>query len=98
MKTYHPQQQILGNVEDRNDVWKLDTPPKDKSIIGTKWIFINKLDQNGKLIAQGYSQQEGINFTKTFSPVARLEAIRIFPSFASHYKMRLHPMMSNVHF
>ncbi|RDX93990.1 putative mitochondrial protein, partial [Mucuna pruriens] len=53
----------------KNDVWKLVSPPNDKFIIGTKWIFRNKLDENGKvmhnktrLVAQGYSQQEGINF------------------------------------
>ncbi|RDX81575.1 putative mitochondrial protein, partial [Mucuna pruriens] len=51
--------------------------PKDKSIIGTKWIFKNKLDQNGKvvqnkakLVTQGYSQNKGINFIETFALVA----------------------------
>ncbi|RDX95165.1 Copia protein, partial [Mucuna pruriens] len=55
----------------------------NKSIIGTKWIFRNKLNQNGKivrnkvkLVAQGYFQQEGIDFIETFASIARLEAIR----------------------
>ena len=68
----------------RNDVWMLVQKPKDKTIIGTKWVYRNKLDEDGKvirnkarLVAQSYSQQEDINFTETFAPVARLEAIRI---------------------
>ncbi|RDX82485.1 Copia protein, partial [Mucuna pruriens] len=67
----------------KNDVWKLVTPPKDKSFIGTKWIFKNKLDENDK---------EGIDFTKTFALFARLEAICIFLSFSTHNHMRLHQM------
>ncbi|RDY05655.1 hypothetical protein CR513_10488, partial [Mucuna pruriens] len=62
----------------KNDVWKLVSPPNDESIIRKKWIFINKLDENG------YSQQDGINFTETFASVARLEAIHILLSFAAH--------------
>ncbi|GJV78410.1 retrovirus-related pol polyprotein from transposon TNT 1-94 [Tanacetum coccineum] len=54
------------------------------TIIGTKWVFKNKLDGNGIvsrnkawLVAQGYNQQEGINYDETYAPVARLESIRI---------------------
>ncbi|GJU93658.1 retrovirus-related pol polyprotein from transposon TNT 1-94 [Tanacetum coccineum] len=54
------------------------------TIIGTKWVFRNKLDENGvvsrnkaRLVAQGYNQQEGINYDETYAPVARLESIRI---------------------
>ncbi|RDY14799.1 Copia protein, partial [Mucuna pruriens] len=89
---------LLSEVEPKNnDVWKLVSPPKDKFIIGTKWIFRNTLDQNGKvvqnkakLVVQGYSQQERIDFIKTFSPIARLEVIHILLSFTYHHNMRLH--------
>ena len=57
-------------------------------------MFRNKLDETGKvvrnkarLMAKGYSQQEGINYTKTFAPNARLEAIRILLSFDAHHGM-----------
>jgi len=67
----------------RNDVWDLVPKPEHKNIIGTKWVFRNKLNEQGevirnkaRLVAQGYTQQEGIDYTETFAPVARLEAIR----------------------
>ncbi|GJY38662.1 retrovirus-related pol polyprotein from transposon TNT 1-94 [Tanacetum coccineum] len=52
-----------------NDVWELVPQPKNMTIIGTKWVFRNKLDENGvvsqnkaRLVAQGYNQQEGIDY------------------------------------
>ena len=73
--------------------------PPHKVIIGTRWVFRNKLDESGKvvrnkarLVAQGYNQQEGIDFTETFAPVARLEAIRILLAFASHKNIKLYQM------
>ncbi|KAI3665011.1 hypothetical protein L6452_43627 [Arctium lappa] len=56
---------------------------------GTKWVFRNKLDEHGtvtrnkdRLVAQGYRQEEGIDYDETFAPVARLEAIRLFLAYA----------------
>ncbi|RDX81035.1 Copia protein, partial [Mucuna pruriens] len=73
--------------------------PEDKSIICTKWVFRNKLDENGKviinkarLVAQGYFQQEGIDFTKTFTLVARLEVICILLFFATYNHVRPYQM------
>jgi len=58
------------------------------NIIGTKWVFKNKLNEQSEvirnkasLVDQGYSTQEGIDFTETFAPVARLEVIRLLPSY-----------------
>jgi len=72
----------------RNDVWDLVSKREHKNIIGTKWVFRNKLNEHGevirnkaRLVAQGYRQQEGIDYTKTFAPVARLEAIRLLLSY-----------------
>nr|GEW08438.1 retrovirus-related Pol polyprotein from transposon TNT 1-94 [Tanacetum cinerariifolium] len=67
-----------------SDIWELITQPRNMTIIGTKWVYINKLDENGiasrnkaRLVAQGYNQQEGIDYDETYAPVARLESIRI---------------------
>ncbi|KAI3735404.1 hypothetical protein L6452_14900 [Arctium lappa] len=76
---------------ERNEVWTLVPLSKDKTAIGTKWVFKNKKDEDGvvirnkeRLVAKGYCQEEGIDYEETFSHVARLEAIRIFLSFATH--------------
>ena len=67
------------NQFERNEVWELLPRPNDQSVIGTKWVFRNKMDVNGilvrnkaRLVAQGYNQQEGIDYAKAFAPVARL--------------------------
>nr|GEV58150.1 hypothetical protein [Tanacetum cinerariifolium] len=72
-------------------VWRLVTRPEGKSIIKTKWIFKNKKDESSlvirnkaRLVAVGYSQQEGIDYDETFAPVAQIEAIRLFLAYAAH--------------
>ena len=77
----HAMQEELDQFQ-KNDVWHLVQLPKDKSAIGTRWVYRNKLDKLGKvvrnkarLVAQGFSQQEGIDFTETYALVARLEVI-----------------------
>nr|GFC14193.1 retrovirus-related Pol polyprotein from transposon TNT 1-94 [Tanacetum cinerariifolium] len=75
----------------RLKVWRLFPRPKGKTIIKTKWIFKNKKDESSlvirnkaRLVAVGYSQQEGIDYDETFAPVARIEAIRLFMAYAAH--------------
>ena len=74
----------------RNQVWDLVPKPKNQSIIDTKWVFKNKLDETGqivrnkaRLVAKGNNQEEGIDYEETYAPAARLEAIRILLVFAS---------------
>ncbi|GJX56793.1 copia protein [Tanacetum coccineum] len=69
------------------------------TIIGTKWVYRNKLDENGvvsrnkaRLVAQGYNQQEGIDYDKTYALVARLESIRILLARACTLYFRLFQM------
>nr|GEU99957.1 retrovirus-related Pol polyprotein from transposon TNT 1-94 [Tanacetum cinerariifolium] len=71
--------------------WRLVPRPEGKTILKTKWIFKNKKDESSlvirnkaRLVAVGYSQQEGIDFDETFAPVARIEAIRLFLAYAAH--------------
>ncbi|GJR19257.1 retrovirus-related pol polyprotein from transposon TNT 1-94 [Tanacetum coccineum] len=82
-----------------NDIWELVPQPKNMTIIGTKWVFRNKLDENGvvfrnkaRLVAQGYNQQEGINYDETYAPVARLESIRILLAYACTLDFKLFQM------
>ena len=81
---------------EKNNTWELVPRPHDKNIIGTKWIFKNKLNENGevirnnaRLVYKGYAQQEGIDFEETFAPVARLEAIRMFLALSSFQKFKV---------
>nr|GEV66855.1 retrovirus-related Pol polyprotein from transposon TNT 1-94 [Tanacetum cinerariifolium] len=82
-----------------NDVWELVPNPIDMTIIGTKWVYRNKLDENGivtrnksRLVAQGYNQQEGIDYDETYAPVARLESIRILIAYACALDFKLFQM------
>jgi hypothetical protein len=88
----------LENFE-RNQVWILVDPPRDVNVIGIKWVFKNKQGEDGevvrnkaRLVAQGYSHVEGLNFEKTFAPVAHLEAIRILLAFAAFKGFKLYQM------
>nr|GEX49987.1 ribonuclease H-like domain-containing protein [Tanacetum cinerariifolium] len=64
--------------------------PNRKRAIGTKWVFRNKKDKRGivvrnkaRLVAQGHTQEEGIDYEEVFASVARIEAIRLFLAYAS---------------
>ncbi|KAJ9555797.1 hypothetical protein OSB04_010411 [Centaurea solstitialis] len=80
-------------------VWDLVDLPKGHRVIGTKWIFRNKTDERGiviknkaRLVAQGYTQEEGIDYDDVFAPVARIEAIRLFLAFASYKGFKVYQM------
>ncbi|GJS64336.1 retrovirus-related pol polyprotein from transposon TNT 1-94 [Tanacetum coccineum] len=83
----------------RNKVWTLVPAPYGKTIIGSKWVFINKRDETGiviknkaRLVAQCYNQQEGIDYDETFALIARLEAIRIFLAFSTYMNFIVYQM------
>jgi hypothetical protein len=82
-----------------NQVWTLVVPPRVVNVIGTKWVFKNKQGEDGevvrnkaRLVAQGYSQVEGLDFRETFAPIARLETIRILLAFAASKGFKLYQM------
>ena len=67
------------NQFERNKVWELVDKPNNHPVIGTKWVFKNKLDEHGivirnkaRLVAKGYNQEEGIDYEEAYAPVARL--------------------------
>ncbi|GJS49211.1 putative ribonuclease H-like domain-containing protein [Tanacetum coccineum] len=91
------------------NVWTLVNLPHGKKAIGTKWVFRNKRDQRGivvrnkaRLVAQGYRQEEGVDYDDVFAPVARIEAIRLFLAFASFmgftvYQMEVEKALYGLH-
>ncbi|GJV20895.1 putative ribonuclease H-like domain-containing protein [Tanacetum coccineum] len=81
------------------EVWVLCDLPNGKRVIGTKWVFRNKRDERGtiiknkaRLVAQGYRQEEGVDYDEVFAPVARIEAIRLFLAFASFMGFTVYQM------
>ncbi|MCO6517110.1 MAG: hypothetical protein J6586_11585, partial [Snodgrassella sp.] len=81
------------------EVWVLCDLPDGKRLIGTKWVFRVKRDERGnviknkaRLVAQGYRQEEGVDYDEVFAPVARLEAIRLFLAFASYMGFPVYQM------
>ncbi|GKC89819.1 retrovirus-related pol polyprotein from transposon TNT 1-94 [Tanacetum coccineum] len=83
----------------RNKVWTLVLLPYGKIAICSKWVFRNKKDEHGttiknkaRLVTQGCSQEEGIDYDETFAPVARMEAIRIFLAFATYTNFKVYKM------
>ncbi|GJU54201.1 putative ribonuclease H-like domain-containing protein [Tanacetum coccineum] len=79
---------FLSQKEPKKVIQALADPSWVEAI--TKWVFRNKKDERGiivrnkaRLVAQGYTQEEGIDYDEVFAPVARIEAIRLFLAYAS---------------
>jgi hypothetical protein len=88
----------LENFE-RNQVWTIVEPPRDVNVIGTKWVFKNKQGKDGevvrnkaRLVAQGFSQVERLDFGEIIAPIARLEVIRILLAFVTSKGFKLYQM------
>jgi hypothetical protein len=88
----------LDQIE-KNQTWELVSRPKNKNVIGTKWIFKNKLNENGEIIKnkatlvyKGYSQVLVIDFEENFTPVVRLEAIKMFLAFVCFINFKIYQM------
>lgn len=82
-----------------NEVWKLVQPNKTHKAIRCKWVFKTKRCADGsveryktRLVAKGFTQQEGIDFNETFSPVSTKDAFRIIMAPVAHFDMELHQM------
>ncbi|GJV01717.1 retrovirus-related pol polyprotein from transposon TNT 1-94 [Tanacetum coccineum] len=90
---------VDDDLDEEEAIKELVPQPRNMTIIGTKWVFRNKLDENGivsqnkaRLVAQGYNQQEGIDYDETYAPVARLESIRILLAYACALDFKLFQM------
>ncbi|GJT42004.1 retrovirus-related pol polyprotein from transposon TNT 1-94 [Tanacetum coccineum] len=80
----------MNNLDASMPVWTLVDLPNGKRAIGTKWVYRNKKDARGiviknkeRLVAQGYTQEERIEYDEVFALIARIEAIRLFLAYAS---------------
>nr|KAJ0207489.1 hypothetical protein LSAT_V11C500230740 [Lactuca sativa] len=79
------------NEFERLKVWTFVPRPSGKTITGTRRVYRNKVDKDGiitcnkaRLVTQGFTQIESIDYGETFAPVARIEAIRLFLAYASY--------------
>ncbi|GJS82696.1 retrovirus-related pol polyprotein from transposon TNT 1-94 [Tanacetum coccineum] len=84
---------------ERLEVWELVSCPDNVFLIKLKWIYKVKTNESGgvlknkaRLVAQGFRQEEGIDFEESFAPVARIEAIRIFVANVAHKNMTIYQM------
>ena len=82
-----------------HDTWSLTKPPPGRKIIGSKWVFKIKHDENGeaarykcRLVAQGYTQAQGIDYHETLTPVSRFGSIRALLATAAQREMHVHQM------
>ena len=80
-----------------NDAWELVDRPKGKKTIGCKWVYKRKRSADGgverykaRLVAKGYSQQYGLDYDETFSPVARFESLRTILALAVQCDFHVH--------
>jgi len=78
-----------------NDVWEVVPRPQDISMVGSRWIYKIKyaVDSSvekykARFVAKGYAQKEGIDYEKTFNPVARYTSIKTVISLAAHMGWR----------
>ena len=86
-------------IQKKNDTWELVPRPKNKNVIGKKWVFRNKLNEDGQftrnkaiLLCKGYAHIEGIDFEEIFSPVARIEAICLLLDYACSKNVKVYQM------
>lgn len=84
---------------EKKKTWFLVPKPKDKNVIGTKWVFRNKMNEKGevtkskeRMVCKGYAQEEGVDYGETFSPVARLEGVRTLLAQSSYKGFKAYRM------
>ncbi|GJW84541.1 retrovirus-related pol polyprotein from transposon TNT 1-94 [Tanacetum coccineum] len=87
------------NQFERLQVWELVPRPEGKNVIALKWSGYEQCDDENivirnknRLVAKGYKQEEGIHFEESFSPVARLEVVRMFIAYAAHKNITIFQM------
>ncbi|GJW69206.1 retrovirus-related pol polyprotein from transposon TNT 1-94, partial [Tanacetum coccineum] len=94
-----PLDQVIGDLQSAIQTRKMSKNLEEHRAIGTKWVFKNKKDERGivirnkaRLVAQGYTQEEGIDYDEVFAPVARIEAIKLFLAYAAFKDFMVYQM------
>ncbi|BBG92450.1 transposable element gene [Prunus dulcis] len=84
---------------EKNKVWELVQLPQGCRPIGCKWIFKTKKDSKGlidrykaRLVAKGFTQQAGVDYNETFSPVSTKDSFRVMMALVAHFNLYLHQM------
>ena len=82
-----------------NHTWDIVSLPSDKQSIGCKWVFTVKVNPDGsvarlkaRLVAKGYAQTYGVDYSETFSPVAKITSVRLFISLAASHDWPLYQL------
>lgn len=83
----------------KNKTWEVTDRPKDRKVIGSRWVLKTKYRADGtiekrkaRLVAKGFTQRYGIDYQKTFAPVARASSIRLIMALAAKYDLIVHHM------
>jgi hypothetical protein len=83
----------------KHGTWELVDLPEDANLVGSKWVYKTKRNADGtidkhkaRLVAQGYTQEEGIDYNEVFAPVAKYKSIRTILAIANQLNLEVHQM------
>jgi len=83
-------------AHDRNNTWSIVPVDQSKKLLDTKWVFKILKDENGhikrykaRLVARGFQQKEGLDYTETFAPVVRYDSLRVFLAMTTQLNLEL---------
>ena len=84
---------------EKDGIWEIMDLSEGKKAVGTKWVFTLKYKSDRslerykvRLVAQGFTQSQGLDYEETFAPVAKLNSIRILLSLAVNLDWKLHQL------